>query len=128
MTLIESKMEFAERNHAILLSLEAQIVAHYQKRPRLHDHNVIRVLEALIKHFRALATNFPLPQHSLSEFEGEIYLSIQYNLEKTEALTPNDSCVLLKFLKKSVELNNKRSGSQGYLNFISRFIEVEIED
>ncbi len=55
-------MEFAERNPAILLSLEAQIVTHYQKRPRLHDHDVIRVLEALIKHFKALATNFPLPQ------------------------------------------------------------------
>jgi hypothetical protein len=124
---MNSKSDFIEANYDLLLSIETLIVYAYKQNPKMHDHDVIKVMDQVIKYFRAKATNFPFEEHIfLSDLENELYTSIKLNLEKK--ISFQEAYELLKFLKKSVELWNKKGGSQGYLTYVTRFLDVEIAE
>lgn len=117
-----STTEFAEQYIEILEPLEAIVTLHFRERPELHDQDVLRVYEALIKHYRARLTNFPLPQHNLEGISREIYTKhFKFLEEKESTYSLQELQECLKFLKKSVEFWNRERGSRGYLNFIVDF-------
>lgn len=118
-----SKSEFCEKYIGILEPLESFVTNFYRQYPKLHDHDVLRVYEALLKHFKARLTKFPLPKHKLEGISSEIYiLQLQFleQMESSYSLQEIQEC--LKTLEKSLKLWNKEHGSRGYLNFISNFI------
>lgn len=117
-----SKAEFAEKYIEILQPLE-HIAAHfYRQNPQMHDHDVLRVYEALLKYAKAKLTNYPLPQPNLKGISSQIYLQqLTVLVSKENAYSYHEIQECLKTLVKSVIMWNKNLGSQGYLNFISQF-------
>jgi hypothetical protein len=114
-----SKVEFAENNFDILFPIESSIAFFYRKDLINNDYDVIRVLEALYAYYRAITTNFPLPEPKLSQNELDLYTTIS---KQCDGKDPKALLECVKVLKKSALLWNKNHGSQGYLQYISRFV------
>ncbi len=68
-----SKMEMVESYREILEALENFVKRVYSKNPKLHDHDVLRVYEALIKYYKAKLTNYQLPNVTLTGVCLELY-------------------------------------------------------
>ncbi len=118
-----SSEEFTQAYMGILQPLEAFVVHFYQANPNLHDHDILRVYENLLKLIRAKITNFPLPQNKLEGVPHEIYnaqSSFLVELEQNYSLEEIQAC--LKKLEKSVKFWNAKGGSRGYLNHISMYM------
>lgn len=118
-----SKLEFTEKYHDILKSIEQLVADFYRQNPKMHDHDVLRVYEALVKYAKAKLTNYPLPQPQFEGISSNLYLKqldVLHHIESTFSYQKIHDC--LKTLVKSVIVWNKNLGSQGYLNFISQFI------
>jgi len=116
-----SRIEMAEKYMEILFPLEKIVSMYYEQCPEMHDHDVLRVYEALLKDVRAKLTNFPQPQHKLTNLSKTLYemqLALINVFQKSYSLEEVLQC--LKLLEKSVKLWNKELGSRGYLNFISQ--------
>jgi hypothetical protein len=113
-----SKLGFAEQHMAILSPAEGVIVSFYKQNFINHDYDVIRVYEALVAHYRAITTNFPLPEPKLSQHKLTLYTAILKQWQEEE---PKTLLECVKLLKKSALLWNRNHGAQGYLQYISRF-------
>jgi len=117
-----STSEFAEKYIELLQPLENSVVRTYREIPSLHDHDVLRVYEALLKYVKAKLTNYPLPQPKLEGTPLSLYLE-QLSFIETQANSYSFKEIqeCLKLLEKSVKLWNREFGSRGYFNYISRF-------
>ena len=118
-----SKSEFAEKYDEILFPIESYIVQIYEQNPDLHDHDVLRAYEAVLKYIKAKLTRYPLPQPNLKGISLTIYEFILNFLNENESsysFQEFQDC--LKILEKSMKLWNREHGSRGYLNYIDQFI------
>jgi len=117
-----SKREITEKYIGILQPMENFVVNFYRQHPEMHDHDILRVYEALLKHIKAKLTNFTLPQHKLEGISYDVYaLQLKFLEGMESAYSLKEIQVCLKTLEKSVKLWNKERGSRGYLNFIAQF-------
>lgn len=117
-----SKSEFAQKYIGILQPLESLVADFYRQYPAMHDHDILRVYETLLKHIKAKLTNFPLPLHNLKGISNDVYaLQIAFleEMESSYSLKEIQEC--LKTLEKSLKLWNREYGSRGYLTYISQF-------
>lgn len=117
-----TKSEFADKYMGILQPLESCVTVFYSQHPDLHDHDILRVYEALLKMIKAKLTNFPLPENQLEGISREIYelqLGFLEDIKDSYSLHEIQAC--LKMLEKSVKLWNREHGSRGYLNFIAPY-------
>lgn len=117
-----SKAEFVEKYMEVLQPLEHLVAYFYRHNPKIHDHDVLRIYEALLKYAKAKLNNYPLPQPKLEGISSQLYLQQLVILVSVESLfSYQEIQESLKTLVKSVWMWNKNLGSQGYLNFIFQF-------
>ncbi len=121
----------------VLQNIEAAIVAFYRDHPELTDYQVDAAFEALIRTYQRekIGGQAVLPKGSLAQ---DVYRSIKMTCDwrlgrenvvdeegqplGVEPLTIDEIQACLKRLRKSLATWNKRSGTQGYLNYIRQFI------
>jgi len=117
-----SKLELTEKYIGIFQPLEAIVVLYYRQYPELHDHDVLRAYEALLKYIKAKLTNYPLPQYKLVDFSQKLFEILFMFIESMEnSYSHREIQECLKTLEKSLKLWNSSFGSRGYLNYISEF-------
>jgi hypothetical protein len=118
-----SKNQLAEKYVEIFKPLEVFVSAYYKQYPEIHDKDILKIYESLLKYIKAKLTNFPLPEHKLQGISKMLYeKQYQYLVEIQELYSLEEIQQCLKQLEKSVKLWNREHGSRGYLNFISHFI------
>lgn len=120
----------------VLQNIEAVIVAAYRDDHRLSDYSVMSVLEALINIYTAEITRREPRPIKLSPQEQTLFDSVKeicewrlgrVSLENAPDLeddkkTIEEMLIVLKRLLKSAKFWNREQGSQGYLNYIIRFL------
>jgi hypothetical protein len=132
-------MPIEEDRHDVLQNIEFVVASLYRRHPELTDHAVLRTYEALIQLYSAEATGRPAKPAANSGLEADLLRDVRgmcdWRLGR-EALpsahggTPMDDpldvptlVLCLKRLLKSVQKWNKRGGRQGYLNFMTPFLQ-----
>ena len=132
--------EFEEKYLGVLQNIEFGIVKIFRQNSGLMDWDVLQTLEALIKKYKAEAANRPEPALALNELRQNLFDSVkamcELNLGRAKLSDQNGKPVVLpmnnvsvdeiiqclKRIHRSVEFWNKKSGRQGYLNFIVEHI------
>ena len=122
----------------VLQNIEFAIVSVYRKQHDLRDVEVMRALDALIDVYRAEARGHTPKDMSLTGPEGIVFQRTQemceYRLGRQAVATriqvpfegdktAHDILACLRKIRKSVERWNKRGGQQGYLEFVSEFVQ-----
>lgn len=116
------KLEFVEKYQEVLTPLEFLVIDFYKHNRKMHDHDALRVYEALIKYTKAKSTNYPLPQIKLEGISLDLYQQqLAFLLSKEDSFSFQELMECVKTLEKSLKLWNREFGSQGYLNYISQF-------
>jgi len=122
----------------VLQNIEFGIVNVYKNNPDLADHNVMRILEALIDTYIAEKIGRSPRNFNLSEIEftlrDSVFSMCEFRLGRqamTDSqkikqkdiypLTVDEIVLCLKRILKSVKKWNKHGGRQGYLNFIIQY-------
>ncbi len=131
-------MRVEDEYQDVLQNIEMFIVSFYKDHPELTDFQVDNAIEALNRTYqREKVGGAPfLPKGELSKgLYQSVKMVCEWRLGRenivdeegqpmniTEPLTIDEIQACLKRLRKSIETWNKRSGSQGYLNYIRQFI------
>ncbi len=133
----------------VFQNLEFNIVQFYRQNPELTDWDVERAIEELIRHYQALwRGREPRAPRLKTERRQELYELLAAMCEfrlgnatmvqaetgeelalpiEIEPLTLEEIIAVLKRLRKSVRLWNKRGGVRGYLTFIEDFFPTSQE-
>lgn len=119
----------------VLMNIETIIVGCFKRNNLLHDHNVLRAIEALITRFRKQLPKTSLPNlpEKNDTFLYEPLLSIcclhvndfeenESDSKKMRIITIDELILCLKRLEKSVKMWNRNGGSQGYLKFVTQYL------
>ena len=144
--------DFEEKYLDVLQNIEAGIVSVYREHPEMTDYEAQKAVEALIREYQAETTGRPVTAAAMNPLAQETYDSvkamcdwrlgrIQLETVKTkekksffkrpsekpavlaiEPKTVEEIILCLKRIRKSIALWNRRSGRQGYLNFVSEFV------
>ncbi len=131
--------DVVERYADVLESIETAIVTSYEEDASLLDLDVLDALDAVIRRYVAEVQARTPPRLSLAARATLVYEEVEHICEwrlgraslgeegsPTMASEPIDLEVLLLCLKrvrKSVRFWNETAGRQGYLEYVSRFIE-----
>lgn len=133
-------MKFEEEYADVLQNIEMGIILAYNDQPNISDHDVRRVLEAVVDAYRAENIGREPRAVALSDDEQMIMDSVrgmcEFRLgrespiefpsetggEGPEPITIDELVQCLKRILKSLDRWNRSGGRQGYLNFISQFI------
>jgi len=118
-----STLEFTEKYTVLLQSLETIVSIFYDHNLGTTDYDILTCYEAISKNLKAKLTNFPLPIHKLNGISSEIYATLLPILE-SQPYSDQESQDCIKLLIKSVKRWNEKNGPQGYLRFISRFVQL----
>ena len=134
-------MKVEEQYPDVLQNIEFGIVMTYRDYPEMSDYDVMRTLEALIDSYVAEKIGRGTRKSPSSDVERVLYKNVhrmcEWRLgrssiddnplkEKCLSIEPNtveEILICLKRILKSVNKWNKRSGRQGYLQFVSQFIK-----
>lgn len=122
----------------VLQNIEFAIVNVYHKQRELRDVEVMRALDALIDVYRAEERGHTPKDISLAGPEGMVFeraremcemrLGRQAVAMRTQVpfegdKTVHDIVACLRKIRRSAERWNKRNGQQGYLQFVSEFVQ-----
>lgn len=122
----------------VLQNIEFAIVSVYQEQSDLHDYEVMRAIEASIEFFRAEARGHTPKEVSLPAMEtvlfqrlramcqwrmGQGKLGNESQLAPDERKTADEIVACLRKVRKSVDRWNKQGGTQGYLRFVSEYVQ-----
>lgn|GEM_PF-770079 len=122
----------------VLQCLETAVITVWRSHPEMTDHAVARAYEAAFEFYRAQARNQVPKTVTLQGIDSTIFqalsLACETRIGKTQTVPEQDKRVqivtveilvdCLRELKKSVERHTKSGGRQGYLSFVSRFIQA----
>jgi hypothetical protein len=141
--------DFEEKYLDVLHNIEAGIVSVYRNHPEMTDYEAQKAVEALIREYQAETTGRPATAAAMNPVAQETYHSVkamcewrlgrvQMEVKEKESFfkrpakkpaempiepkTVEEIVLCLKRIRKSIETWNRRSGRQGYLNFISEFV------
>lgn len=135
------KMKVEEQYQDVLQNIEFGIVMTYRDYPEMSDYDVLRTLEALIDNYVAEKIGRGVRKSPSSDVERVLYKNVHRMCEwrlgrssidndpskerclSLEPKTVDEILICLKRIVKSVNMWNKRSGRQGYLQFVSQFIK-----
>ncbi len=137
-------MSFEEEYVDVFHNVESAIVGIYQEKPDLLDAQVETAIDYLIRVYNAEAQGRHAPRKSIRGISSEVASQLQalcelhlgraevedlegkpIELEITQR-TAEEITACLKRIKSSVKLWTKQRGRQGYLNFITEFINEKI--
>ncbi|MEK7485304.1 MAG: hypothetical protein AABZ60_13345 [Planctomycetota bacterium] len=130
-------MRVEEQFLGALNNMEFEIVALYQNTPTLNNYEVLAAIDALSRLYRAEEDHYPTPTFQLPEKGVKLFEVIKPvcewclgrekapNRENAKLLEKQMSVsevrVCLKRIEKSIKTWTKAKGSQGYLQYVSRF-------
>ena len=131
-------MRLEDKYQGVIHSIEFMIVLVYRKNNQLVDRQIIKSLEALVKHYSTLLTKRRLPKVELDELEKEIYDRVVESLDAKE-LTEGRAdkrlngtsqeltkekifLACLQKIEKSAKRWNSRNGQRGYLDVVMNHI------
>ena len=130
-----------ERYIEIIYTLELSIVAFYQEHPDLLDAHVETAINHLMRVYRAETQGKQAPKRRMKGISLDLAETLEAVCEfyrgraqvepqkspKSElelpVRTPKDITASLKKLKSSIKTWSKQGGRQGYLNYVTEFIE-----
>jgi len=122
----------------VLQNIEFAIVSVYREQPALRDTQVMRALDALIDVYRAETRGHTPKEVRLAEPEDTVFQrtkeicelrlgrqvpAVRLQVPFAGDKTASDIVACLRKLRRSAERWNKRGGQQGYLQFISEFVQ-----
>lgn len=125
-----------DENLDLLQNLEACVVESWRACPEMNDHAVLRAYEAAFQHYRAESRGRPAKPAMLTGPEASLFTALlaicEFRLGRTGAQVAGGEMLppvplerildSLRELSKSVARHTKLGGTQGYLNFIARFL------
>jgi hypothetical protein len=128
---------FEERYADVLQNIESAIVNIYRQHPNMGDANVDNALSGLIRVYKAEASKARVPTLKLSDVEKLIYEVVKevcdWRLGRTElrsmprltdaAKTDEEIIACLKRIRRSIKLWAGELGRQGYLTYVTEFLE-----
>jgi len=137
-----SSREVEEKYTDVLQNIEAAIVGIYRKHSEMVDWDVQKAVEGLIRNYQAESSGRPAPELTLKPLSREVYdrarsmcewrlgrIQLQAKSKKgkfvdmpMEPITIDEIVACLKRIQRSIEKWGRRSGQQGYLQFVSQFI------
>jgi hypothetical protein len=106
----------------------------YRSEQALTDYDVSKILNVLISEYQAEISKRNFSKPNLSPLQERLYKSVKEmcewrlgreDIDKEEKLEPvsvEEIIACLKRIRKSVEMWNKQSGRQGYLEYIDQFL------
>jgi len=142
--------DFEEKYLDVLQNIEFGIVSVYRQHPEMVDWDALKAVESLIREYQAELTDHPVPAVVLQPLAKAAHDSVkamcEWRLGRSQALveekksifklplkkspevsiepkTMDEIILCLKRIRKSIERWNRRSGRQGYLDFISEFVK-----
>lgn len=133
--------DFDERYEDVLQNIEFGIVRVYQTRRSLLDSDVDRALEKLLREYQSELRGRASPSVASSPAAQAVYDSVRPLCEwrlgrdtlvddtgervdtDMQPITLEEIVACLKRIRKSVALWTKERGRQGYLGFITQFIQ-----
>jgi len=130
---------FEEEHLDILQNIEWSILTVYRAHPDLTDYQVDSALEALIRSYQrektggqsgppALKTDLAKAVYAAAKTSCDFRMGRENAVDEEnqpisiEPVSIDEIQACLKRLRKSVQTWNKRSGTRGYLDYISKFI------
>jgi hypothetical protein len=138
---VNNDQKFEEKYLDVLQNIEFGIVNVYRQHHELTNWDAMDAVEALIRHYTAEARNRTPPTVSLSELSQLVFDSVkamcEWRLGRDELLDQDDRPVgpdmepktvdeiiaCLKRIRRSIRFWEKKGGRQGYLNFVSEFVQ-----
>jgi hypothetical protein len=127
----------------VLQNIEFAIVNVYRQHMELTDYDVDKVLDVLIRAYRAERTQKPVQKPNLSEISEQVYEGVrlmcdwrlgrekmvskeeddnEIEIPMSEALGTDEIIACLKRIRKSIKKWGRLGGRQGYLQYIDQFI------
>ena len=134
-------MRIEEKYEDVLQNIESRIMSIYRVHPELTDWDVEVAYEALIQFYQAEVRQKPATLRQLDGLQAETVSAAQAMCEwrlgretmfdehdqpiesSVEPMAVVDLVACLKRLRKSVQFWTKANGRQGYLNYISEFVQ-----
>jgi hypothetical protein len=134
-------MRIEEEHTDVLQNIEFVVAQHYRARPEMTDYDVTRVYEALIDAYAGENTGRQPRPWKPTEQEQELFKAVreicEWRLGRNPMLSGDSEdpqalqevidlqtlLLCLKRLRKSVMKWTTHSGRQGYLMFMSQFIQ-----
>ena len=125
----------------VLQNIEFGIVRIYEQHPELTDWDASEAIQALMRHYTAEARGRPEPHIRLTDLGLEVYDSVatmcelrlgraELSTQEGEPLDQNieprsldEIIACLKRVHKSIRRWHKEAGRQGYLDFVSQFVQ-----
>ena len=135
----DTKIE--EKYEDILQNIESGVISVYHAHPELTDWDVEVAYDALMQFYNAEVRHKPADLRQLAGYQAGVALAAQAMCEwrlgrvalldehdqpidlSVEPITAAEIVVCLKRLRKSVQFWTKANGRQGYLNYISEFVQ-----
>jgi len=119
-------MNISEKFESELQELESSIISIYRSNSDLSDTQVERAIETAINRQNAKLKGRKVVPHKLSDLDLLVFenveLVIQNLLEQSSEFSTVELLQCLKLIRKSVQRWNKKSGKQGYLNFVNQYV------
>lgn len=131
-------MRIEEERMDVMQNLEFAVAGVYRRNPAMTDYAVLRTYEALLRAYTAEVTGRPAKPVAAEGVEAELLQqvremcewrlgrsAIEVAVDEAPDGEPLDVPTLILCLKRLVQSVNKwtkRSGRQGYLDFITQFI------
>jgi hypothetical protein len=123
----------------VLQNIEFAILQVYHSTPTLVDYDVEKALDALIRTYKR-PPHRPAPKWRSTPSAEEVFVAVKEMCDwrlgsdvpgmfdnfvlpaEMEPLSVDEILACLKRIRKSVQTWNKRSGRQGYLEFIDQYV------
>jgi hypothetical protein len=130
-------MDFEDEYLDVLQNLEFAIISVYHDNPDLHDRQVDRALELLIRLYRAQQIDRSMRLPRLTEAVHQVYDRVKAMCEvrlgrsdiegspitfSDAAVTLDEIIACLERLRKSIDRWTNLHGRQGYLRFIEPYV------
>jgi len=135
-------MRIEEQHPDVLQNIEYAVLQVYRDHPQMSDHVVLRTYGAVLDSYAAEQVGREPREWEPAQAEQKLFDGVRamcetrlgrgsfatdvYTVHGTTAPDPIDVPTLmlcLKRLRKSVQTWTKRAGNQGYLGFVSQFVE-----
>ena len=132
-------MRIEEEHQDVLQNIELAVATLYRSHPEMTDHTVLHIYEALVDIYAAEFSGRAARLTPSSGLETDLFQNVnrmcQWRLGRIKLTTsdgaamepkPIDAQILIRCVKRlitSVKKWNKHNGRQGYLNFMTQFVE-----
>jgi hypothetical protein len=128
-------MQFEEQYEDVLQNIEFGIVSVYREHPQMVDHTAMRALEALIDHYATQKIGRAPKRVALDALETATFDRMKAmcdwrlgsdNEIRVNPITVDEILQCLKRILKSTHRWNKKSGQRGYLDFVAKYIHIDL--